>query len=141
MGNCIRACSYTLESSFAGADVGPSRGTHFTCRHFEAMGHHFCCALLDSIRGAAIPPPLGTRVHGRGADPKLVRETLRELEVLHPSKFITGEEAAAAVAAAAAGAVPPGAASSRRQRKTKKRKGACVRARGRRLLGTNGVIY
>lgn len=39
--------SYTLETSFSGADFGPNRGYHFHQSHLMSMGRSLCEALLD----------------------------------------------------------------------------------------------
>ncbi|XP_022252667.1 cytosolic carboxypeptidase 2-like isoform X3 [Limulus polyphemus] len=39
--------SYTLEASMAGSSKGNLAGYHFTTSDYEAIGHHFCEALLE----------------------------------------------------------------------------------------------
>uniref|UniRef100_A0A8C5QQR7 AGBL carboxypeptidase 3 n=1 Tax=Leptobrachium leishanense TaxID=445787 RepID=A0A8C5QQR7_9ANUR len=39
--------SYTLEATFCGSTMGNRRGTHFGTKDLEALGYHFCDALLD----------------------------------------------------------------------------------------------
>lgn len=68
--------SYTMESSFAGADSGPNRDMHFKERNYEEMGHHFVAALVDLLDPTC---------------PAYVEESAN-LRELHPSKFISAEE-------------------------------------------------
>ena len=42
----IKNC-FTLEASFCGPDNGIHNGKHFTCKHFEQMGHYFCQGILE----------------------------------------------------------------------------------------------
>ncbi|XP_068133658.1 cytosolic carboxypeptidase 3 isoform X2 [Hyperolius riggenbachi] len=39
--------SYTLEATFGGSTLGSRRGTHFSTKDLESVGHSFCSALLD----------------------------------------------------------------------------------------------
>ncbi|XP_053575661.1 cytosolic carboxypeptidase 3 [Bombina bombina] len=39
--------SYTLEATFCGSTMGKRRGTHFSTKDLETLGHHFCDTLLD----------------------------------------------------------------------------------------------
>ncbi|XP_066543208.1 cytosolic carboxypeptidase 3 [Amia ocellicauda] len=39
--------SFTLETSFCGADMGNKKGTHFSTSDLEVLGFHFCDTVLD----------------------------------------------------------------------------------------------
>ena len=39
--------SFTMESSFCGADCGPHADFHFSTSHLMEIGHDFCDAILD----------------------------------------------------------------------------------------------
>nr|XP_039266870.1 uncharacterized protein LOC120342204 isoform X2 [Styela clava] len=39
--------SYTMEATFGGTTLGSRKGTHFSTRDLEEMGHNFCDTLLD----------------------------------------------------------------------------------------------
>lgn len=48
---------YTMESSFAGLDAGPSAGKHFTTDMLETLGHDVCRSILIYCN-LYVPPEL-----------------------------------------------------------------------------------
>ncbi|SPQ97295.1 unnamed protein product (mitochondrion) [Plasmodiophora brassicae] len=48
--NCLN--SFTLETSFSGADQGSRAGFHFNQRHYQEMGEQFCHCLLAYAEGS-----------------------------------------------------------------------------------------
>ena len=48
---------YTMESSFAGLDMGPSAGKHLTTDMLETLGHD-CCRAILIYSNLYVPPEL-----------------------------------------------------------------------------------
>ena len=40
-------CSYTLEASYGGTNLGSRAFTHFSTQDYEGVGRYFCETLLD----------------------------------------------------------------------------------------------
>ena len=71
--------SFTLESSFCGADFGKHAEFHFSTEHYQEIGHNLCDAILDFC----------------DPDPSKYKAVLDELELLFPRTEEESEEEAA----------------------------------------------
>ena len=71
--------SYTLESSFCGADFGKHSDFHFSTEHYQEIGHNLCDAILDFC----------------DPDQSKIKAILDELELLFPRAEEESEEEAA----------------------------------------------